>query len=325
MMQSLAENDKSGIAVVIPCYRVADHILGVIEGIGDEVDAIIVVDDACPEKTADLVESECRDQRVAVVRHDRNQGVGGATLTGYRKALETGCKIIVKLDGDGQMDASLIPTLVKPILRGQADYTKGNRFYQLEWLSGMPLIRIFGNLTLSFITKISSGYWDIFDPTNGYTAIHADVANQLPFEKISHSYFFESDMLFRLNILRAVVTDIPMAASYGDERSNLSILKIIPEFLYKHAINAFKRTFYAYFLRDFNIASIELVIGSVLLVFGFVYGGMKWLESINTGVPATAGTAVLAALAIILGSQMLIAFLNYDINSTPKSALHKKI
>ena len=200
------------IAVVIPCHRVRDRVAGVIQSIGPEVSAIFVVDDGCPEDTGGFVEREVADARVTVLRHEQNQGVGAAVMTGYRAAIADSAGIIVKIDGDGQMDPADLPALVAPILEGSADYTKGNRFTELGHLPTMPAIRIVGNAVLSFLTKFSSGYWDIFDPTNGYTAIHASVAARLPFAKIAPRYFFESDMLFRLGLLRAVVRDVPMPA-----------------------------------------------------------------------------------------------------------------
>ena len=205
------------IAVVIPCYRVKDQILGVLARIGPEAAAIYVVDDACPEKTGDFVEREVRDARVRVIRREHNGGVGAATLTGMSAAAEAGADILVKIDGDGQMDPSHIAGFVAPISDGRADYTKGNRFYSPEFLQGMPRIRIFGNGVLSLMNKLSSGYWTVFDPTNGFVAIHAAVFSALPREKLASRYFFESDLLFRLNLLRASVLDIPLRATYGDE------------------------------------------------------------------------------------------------------------
>ncbi|HZV64622.1 MAG TPA: glycosyltransferase family 2 protein, partial [Telluria sp.] len=189
------------IAVVIPSYRVTRQVLDVIAGIGPEVSRIYVVDDQCPDSSGTLVRGACADPRVTVLQHAKNLGVGAAVMTGYRAAIADGATIIVKLDGDGQMDARLIPNFVAPILAGEADYTKGNRFYDLEQIHAMPPMRLFGNALLSLLTKLSSGYWDLFDPTNGYTAIHADAARHLPFDKISQRYFFETDMLFRLNTL----------------------------------------------------------------------------------------------------------------------------
>ena len=311
------------IAVVIPSYKVRSHILGVIEQIGPEVIKIYVVDDCCPEASGDFVSSNCRDERVTVIRNSENQGVGGAVMTGYRAAIADGMGIIVKVDGDGQMDPSLVPDFVAPIAAGDADYTKGNRFFDLEEVRSMPKLRVLGNAALSFMTKLSSGYWDLFDPTNGYTAIHADVARLLPFRKISRRYFFETDMLFRLNTIRAVVVDIPMSAKYGDEISNLKISKVVSEFWFKHIRNFWKRIFYNYYLRDMSLASIELPIGLGMLFFGSLFGGYKWYFSARTGMFSSAGTVMLSALPIIVGIQLLLSFLGHDIKSVPTRPLHR--
>jgi len=261
---------------------------------------------------------------VTVIEHEQNQGVGGAVMSGYRAAIADGAAVIVKIDGDGQMDASLIPQFVAPILAGEADYTKGNRFFNLERIGSMPPMRLFGNAVLSFLTKLSSGYWDLFDPTNGYTAIHADAARYLPFDKISRRYFFETDMLFRLNTLGAVVTDVPMDAVYGDEVSNLKISRIVTEFAAKHVRNFFKRLFYNYYLRDLSLASLELPLGCSLLLFGTVFGGWHWILSIYAGAAATAGTVMLSALPVLMGLQLILAFLSFDIASVPRRPIHKQ-
>ncbi|NQU59285.1 MAG: glycosyltransferase family 2 protein [Rhodospirillales bacterium] len=320
----MPKQDAPIIAVVIPCYRETTHVLDVIKAIGAEVSRIIVVDDACPNNTGAHVKSHCTDKRVEVLIHEKNTGVGGATMSGYKRAIEGDAEIIVKVDGDGQMDPSLIPELIAPLLEGVADYTKGNRFYNLDGLSDMPRVRILGNLLLSFASKVSSGYWNIFDPTNGFTAIHIDAARRLPFEKINNGFFFESDMLFRLNMMRGVVVDIPMPARYGSEESSLKIRNVIFSFAIRHYVNAAKRILYSYFIRDFGVASIELVLGKLLLLFGVVYGVLSWAESNETGIPATAGTVILAALPIILGSQMLIAFLNFDTKNVPSKPLNRR-
>jgi dolichol-phosphate mannosyltransferase len=306
------------VAVVIPCYRVIDHILGVINGIGDEVAVIFAVDDCCPDNSAEYIEKHCSDPRVIVLRNALNLGVGGAVMTGYRAAVEAGMDVIVKIDGDGQMDASLVSRLIAPIIKHQADYTKGNRFYDLTRIGSMPLMRLLGNAGLSFMAKFSTGYWSLFDPTNGFTAISARVAAHLPYEKISNRYFFETDVLFRLNILRAVVVDIPMDAIYGEEVSNLKISKIFMEFLLKHLRNFFKRIFYNYYLRDMNIASFELISGFVLFSFGIVFGGIHWMHGIWNNITTPVGTIIIAALCIIIGFQLLLAFLNYDVSNVPR-------
>jgi glycosyltransferase involved in cell wall biosynthesis len=313
------------IAVVIPSYKVCNHILDVINEIGSEVTQIFVVDDCCPDGSGDYVEKNCADQRVIVLRNLVNKGVGGAVMAGYQAAIAAGMDVIVKVDGDGQMDPKLIPHFVAPILAGEADYTKGNRFFDLEEIRTMPKIRLFGNAVLSFMTKFSSGYWDLFDPTNGYTAIHSDIARHLPFHKISERYFFETDILFRLNTLRAVVVDIPMAAKYADEVSNLKITKIFSEFLYKHIRNFFKRIFYNYYLRDMSLASLELPLGLIFFIFGLVYGLVHWVNALETEVVTPAGTVMFSALPIILGMQLILAFIGHDISTVPNRPLHRKL
>lgn len=313
------------IAVVVPAYKVKAHVLDVLERIGSEVAAIYVVDDCCPQQSGEFVQSQTEDRRIKVLHNEKNLGVGGATMAGYVAAIRDGHTVIVKVDGDGQMAPELIPQFVAPILDGLADYTKGNRFYDLTHISRMPTIRLIGNAALSFMSKFSSGYWDIFDPTNGYTAIHAKVASHLPMEKISRRYFFESDMLFRLNTMRCVVMDIPMDAHYGSEVSNLRINSVLGEFLGKHLRNFGKRIVYNYFLRDMSPASIHLVLGLVLTLFGFLYGMIHWLSSAAQGTLTAPGTVMLAALPLIMGLQFLLAFVTHDTQSTPRQPMHRRL
>ena len=321
---SLGGNKKLEIAVVIPAYRVTGHVLEVLAEIGPEVSKIYVVDDACPDGSGALVAAKCSDKRVEVLTHSENQGVGGAVVTGYRAALEGGADIVVKVDGDGQMDPTMISDLIQPIVDGHADYTKGNRFDSLVGLREMPGIRVLGNGVLSLMSKISSGYWNVTDPTNGFTAIHKDVLKAMPLDMLSKRFFFESDVLYRLSIMRAVVWDVPMEARYGNEKSNLSVLKALFEFPGKHFVRFHKRLFYNYYLRDMSAASFELPLGAALGWFGLIFGINRFAESIATGVPATAGTVMLSAVPVILGFQLVLAFLSYDIASVPKRVKHKK-
>lgn len=311
--------NSAKIAVVIPCYKVSNFIFDVLEKIPECVSLILVIDDLCPQSTGEKVLQNCKDQRIQVIFNKENLGVGGAVITGYEKIINNSdIHIVVKLDGDGQMDPSLIPKFVSLLESGAADYVKGNRFYNLENLSKMPKIRLVGNAVLSFINKISSGYWNIFDPTNGYTAIHRTALSQLPLKKISKRYFFESDMLFRLNIIKAVVVDLPMDAKYSDESSNLVIRKIVFEFLIKNITNFAKRIFYNYYLRDMSVASFELPLGLILLFFGITYGVINWVFAIQSGTLTPTGTIALSGICVLLGIQFLLAFLNFDISNVPK-------
>lgn len=311
------------IAVVIPCFKVKKYILEVLAKIGSDVHIIYVIDDRCPEGTGDFVKSRCQDSRVKVIFHSTNKGVGGAVISGYREAMADGATIIIKVDGDGQMEPALIPRFIKPIAGGVADYVKGNRFFDLDSLVSMPKLRLIGNAGLSFINKMASGYWDIMDPTNGYTAIHSSALKMIPLHKIDKRYFFESDMLFRLNTVRAVVYDLPMAAKYGEEISHLKISRVILAFPCKYINRFLKRIFYNYFLRDFNIGSVELIVSLILIVLGSAFGFYNWYLSIHRGIPATSGTVMLASLPIILGFQSLLAAINYDVTNIPRMPVHK--
>lgn len=306
------------VAVIIPCYRVRRQLLAVLSGMGAEVDMIFVVDDACPEHSGALVQESVTDPRVQVLFNKQNLGVGGATLVGYRAALAQGADILVKVDGDGQMDPALIPEFLQVLHSQDADYVKGNRFYRLAHARSMPRIRLVGNLLLSFMTKISSGYWSLVDPTNGFTALRADVACELPFDRIEKRFFFESDMLLQLYLVDAVVHDVSMHAVYGDESSNLEIRHIFLEFFAKNLRNTGRRIAATYFLRDFNLGSAELALGLSSLAFGLAFGTHAWLQGIATQTLQSSGTVMLAALPTLLGLQLLIAFFTFDVNRVPR-------
>lgn len=308
------------VAVVVPCYNEAARVAEVIRSVPAGVALIVAVDDASSDGTIRVLEA-LRDPRVEIIRHDRNRGIGGAMRSGYQRALERGASVIVKMDGDGQMDPRHLPALVAPLLRGQADYTKGNRFNRLRALESMPRARLLGNGMLSFLTKLVSGYWSIFDPTNGYTAIRADVLRGLELRRVAESYFFETSMLIELNIRGAVVRDVDMDARYGDEVSKLSITKVAVQFPPLLLRGLARRFFWRYMVRDFNALTLCALTAVPALLFGVVFGGYHWWRSVATGVPATAGTTILAALPIILGFQSLMTALVLDVIYQPSRPL----
>ena len=312
------------IAAVIPCYKVKKHILSVIEGIGNEVKLIVVVDDKCPENSGEFVEKNCTDNRVKVIYNNKNLGVGGAVKNGYKYALKNDIDIFVKIDGDGQMSPQLINKIIKPIINGEADYVKGNRFFNIESIQKMPALRIFGNSMLSLINKFVNGYWNIMDPTNGFVAIHKNALKLIPLEKIENRFFFESDMLFRLSIIKAVVVDVPMMAHYANEESNLSVSHSAFSFPFKYLNRFFKRIFYNYFLREFNIASLELMFGNIFMIFGILFGGYFWIKSINNGIVATTGQVMIASLPILIGFILLLLAMHVDLISIPNKPLSQQ-
>jgi glycosyltransferase involved in cell wall biosynthesis len=304
-------------AVVIPCFKVADSIRDVVCSIPATIDHIIVVDDKCPQGSGRIAE-EIGDKRVIVIYHKQNQGVGAAVISGYKKALELGCDIFIKVDGDGQMDLKYIEPLIAPLIRDEADYTKGNRFMDFKALKCMPKARLVGNNVLSFLAKAFSGYWDIMDPTNGYTAIHKRVLQNLDLRKIANGYFFESDMLLNLNLINAVVKDVAMPAKYGDENSSLTIRKALLKFPSRLLYGFMKRILLKYFIYDFNMASVYILIGVPMFIWGVVFGAVEWIDSYVNNVLKTTGTIMLSVLPLIISFEMLLQAVGIDISLVPK-------
>ncbi|CZF84755.1 Undecaprenyl-phosphate mannosyltransferase [Grimontia celer] len=309
------------ICIVMPSYKSRDKISCVIDKIPDYVSRIFIVDDKCPQETGAFVSENYKDKRIKVIFNSKNLGVGGATIRGYEEAINEGMDIVVKIDSDGQMDPDEIEILINPILLGKADYTKGNRFYLVSDSASMPIVRRIGNLGLSFITKISTGYWNIFDPTNGFTAIHKSALSKLNLKRISSRFFFESDMLFNLKLIHAVVIDVPMKAIYGDEKSNLSIRNSLGVFFVKNIRNAVKRIVYQYFLHDFNPGSISLILAAIFSIFSFFFGGYNFYQSVVNGTLSSSGTVMLSALPLFFSVQFIVSFFNYDYTSIPKIPL----
>jgi glycosyltransferase involved in cell wall biosynthesis len=277
-----------------------------------------VVDDASPDSTADLVTAAAqRDDRILLIRHRSNQGVGGAMVTGYRKALELEAQVVVKIDGDGQMDMDHLPDLLKPLIEGKADYTKGNRFRDFRSLQRMPLIRRIGNMGLAFLSKAATGYWNLFDPTNGFSAIRVEALTQLPLEQIDRTYYFETSMLAHLYLIGAVVKDVPMPARYQGEVSSLSIQRVLFEFPLKLISTFIRRVVLKNFIYDFSMGSIYLLVGFPLLMFGLIFGSYKWIDYASRNIPAPTGTVMLPTLSVLLGIQLLLSAIEIDLRSVP--------
>ncbi len=314
------------ICAVVPAFKVIDHINEVVNGLRSYVEHVFVIDDCCPQHSGlHLLKGLENSKAVTVITLEKNLGVGGAVITGYFAAMEAGFDIAIKVDGDGQMDPQYIPRLISPIIAGEADYTKGNRFFDPDFLTAMPKGRLIGNAGLSFISKLSTGQWHIMDPNNGFTAIHTRLLPWLHLETIQKRYFFETDMLYRLSTIDAVVQDIPMPSVYGAEQSSLSVTVSLFEFSTRHTMLVFRRIFYTYFLRSFNLASVFLITSIPFILFGLVFGLTSWAKSIESGQPATAGTIMLAALPTIIGLQLLFGFLSFDMAARPTRAMWKKL
>ncbi len=316
VMSALAIPAAPTVAIVIPCFRVGPQIAAVVRSIPPRFPLIICVDDASPDDTAAVI-SGSNDPRVRLVRRETNGGVGAAVKAGYVEALRLGAQVIVKMDGDGQMSAEDLDGLVAPLLDGTGDYAKGNRFVDLRALEQMPRLRLFGNAVLSLLSKAASGYWNMLDVTNGFTAIRAEVLRQLDFDLLADRYFFETSVLIELNIARARTVDVEMPARYGAETSSMSLSRVALPFPLLLARGLLRRFYWRYVIREFGAATICALTGLPLVVFGASFGAWHWLESVSSGVPATAGTVFVAALPIILGFQLLLAGLLLDVQSIP--------
>lgn len=308
------------VAVIIPAYKVEKQIARVVGSIPPLVQKIIVVEDASPDGTAAVLQG-LTDPRLIVIHHPRNRGVGGAMCSGYNRAIEEGAEILVKMDGDDQMDAAAIVDLIRPIVQHRADFTKGNRFLNQAQLTTMPLIRRLGNLALTFWVKAASGYWKIFDPSNGFTAMRAGVWKLLDQGRISHDYFFESSLLIEMRYHHAVVQDVAIPARYQDEESSLSVARVLVSFPARLMKAFFRRMIFQYYLYDFSFVSVAIALGILFELFGFGWGIYHWARSTQTGIPSTTGTVLIAVLPIILGAQLLLQAIAEDIRDTPTEPL----
>jgi glycosyltransferase involved in cell wall biosynthesis len=294
-----------------------------VNSLPDWIDAIIVVDDACPEKSYEVLDDDPADPRVILLRHESNQGVGGAMITGFRKALEGDYDVIVKIDGDGQMDPAHMAEIVHPIAAGLCDFTKGNRFIHLESLRSMPFVRRMGNVGLTFLTKFASGQWHLSDPTNGYLAIHREALRLLDFKRLSRGYFFETSLLIQLNIIRAVAFDIPIPARYAGERSSLSITRALFSFPPQLLWGLMNRLLWRYCFYDVNATTFCLVIGGLMTIGGVSFGAYRWVEGILSGQFQSAGTVALSLLPTIIGFQLLLQALVLDVVDMPRLPLSR--
>ena len=302
------------IAVAIPCYKVAQHLQNVVAGIPDFVDHILLVDDCSPDSTPALVDSLTSSHpRITPIHHDKNCGVGGAMKTAFCKALEIGVDVVVKLDGDGQMDPTYIAPLVEAL--ADADFAKGNRLFDRQMLQRMPAARRMGNMGIGFMVKTASGYWTISDPVNGFFAIRTSTLRQMDFARIADRFFFESSMLIEMHYTGARIHEVSMPAIYGNEKSNLSIGKTLLSFPPKLIAAWLRRLHLSYFVFDFNICSLYLLVGLPSFLFGLIFGICQWVHYASLNLPAPTGTIMVAVLPFILGFQMLLAAAQYDISS----------
>lgn len=301
------------VTVAIPCYNVEQHLEQVVSGLPPFVDSILLIDDCSTDGTPTLVDRLADSKRIVSIHHERNQGVGGAMKTAFRKAIKLEADVVVKLDGDGQMDPSYIAPLVEAL--SDAEFAKGNRLFDRRMLRRMPTIRRVGNMGVGFMVKAASGYWNVSDPVNGFFAIRTSTLQQMDLERVADRYFFESSMLIEMHYTGARIREVTMPAIYADEHSNLSVGKTLFSFPPRLTAAWLRRLHLSYFVYDFNICSLYILVGLPSFLFGLIFGLCEWIHYASISSPSPTGTIMVAVLTFILGFQMLLAAAQYDITA----------
>jgi glycosyltransferase involved in cell wall biosynthesis len=302
------------VAVVVPAHEEERLIATTIGGIPSLVDRILVVDDGSTDGTG-ATATAAGDDRVEVIRHESNRGVGAATVTGYRRALEEGFDVVVVMNGDNQMDPADLPALVRPVVRGEVDYAKANRLFTGQAWQLIPRTRYLGNAVLSMLTKIASGYWHVADSQSGYTAIGREMLAQLDLERVYTNYGFPNDMLVHLNVWNARVRDVPSRPVYGvGERSGIRYRRVVPRISWLLLKGFFWRLWEKYVKRDFHPLVFFYLFGFLATIAGVILG-LVVVGYRLAGYPFTVGTVVLIALLLISGSQFTLFAMWFDMES----------
>ena len=306
--------DGKRVAVVVPAHDEGHLIATTIGGVPALVDRIFVVDDGSTDATADAARG-AGDPRVEVLVHDRNRGVGAATVSGYRRALDEGFDVVVVMNGDNQMDPDDLETLVAPVARGELDYAKANRLFTGQAWQLIPKTRYLGNAVLSLLTKIASGYWHVADSQSGYTAIARPMLAQLDLDRVYTRYGFPNDMLVHLNVWNARVRDFPSRPVYGvGERSGMRYRHVVPRISWLLLKGFFWRLREKYVIRDFHPLVFFYFFGFLATAAGLVLGIVVVAYRL-AGYPFTVGTVVLIALLVISGSQFTLFAMWFDMES----------
>lgn len=256
--------DGASVAVVVPAYNEEPFVGGVLESIPEFVDRVYAVDDCSTDGTWSEIQAQARppiavgaatdgghgvDGRIVPIRHERNRGRGASIKTGYRRAMDDGMDVVAVMDADGQMDPNQLDRLVAPVAGGGADYAKGNRLDRVDNLGGMTVWRLFGNLLLTILTKIASGYWSMRDPQNGYTVISASALARIDIDGLYDEYGFLNDVLIELNVHDCRLVEVGMPAIYGNEESGIRYSTFIPELSKLLLLGFIRRLSRKYFTR----------------------------------------------------------------------------
>jgi glycosyltransferase involved in cell wall biosynthesis len=301
------------VAVVVPAYNEEALVASTVAGIPAFVDRIIVVDDGSKDATAER--AQAGDPRVEVIRHEKNLGVGGAIVTGYRRAIAEELEVTCVMAADGQMDPEDLEALVRSVALGECDYAKANRLFTGQAWQLIPRTRYLGNAALSFLTKIASGYWHVADSQSGYTAVNLETLKMLDLERVYRRYGFPNDLLVHLNVWNRRVRDYPSRPIYGvGERSGIRLRRVVPRISWLLAKGFFWRMKEKYVIRDFHPLVLFYMLGLTLFVAGILLGLLETgLRFAGNTIPFA--TIVLVALFVISGLQLLLFAMWFDMES----------
>jgi glycosyltransferase involved in cell wall biosynthesis len=301
------------IAVVVPAYDEEALVGSTVAGIPAFVDRIIVVDDASRDATAER--AAAGDDRVEVIAHEQNQGVGAAIVTGYKRAIAEEVDVTCVMAADGQMDPGDLELLARAVAIEECDYAKANRLVTGQAWQLIPRTRYLGNAMLSFLTKIASGYWHVADSQSGYTAVNLETLKLLDLDRLYRRYGFPNDMLVHLNVWNRRVRDYPSRPIYGvGERSGIRLRKVVPRISWLLLKGFFWRLGQKYVIRDFHPLVLFYMLGLFLFVAGFLLGLLEvGLRIAGNELPAA--TIILVALLVISGLQLLLFAMWFDMES----------
>jgi len=310
--------DKT-IHVVVPAHNESSQIAAVIKSMPSLVDRIIVVDDASKDNTVEIVEGFAGEgERTILIRHEVNQGVGGAIATGYKYARDAGADVAVVMAGDGQMDPADLENIIDPVATGEADYTKGNRLFYGDAWNMIPHHRYLGNSFLSLLTKVASGYWHIADSQSGYTAVSSLVLKRIDLDKIYKRYGMPNDILIKLNEFDFVVRDVHIRPVYNvGEKSGIRLPSVIPKLLWLLFKGFWHRMFFKYVLKDFHPLVFFYTLAFALLCCSLpLMGRLLYVWAVTGDIPDM--NALLLSFTLISGLQLLLFGMWFDMDHNKK-------
>jgi glycosyltransferase involved in cell wall biosynthesis len=305
--------DGKTVAVVVPAFNEEALVASTVSTVPPFVDRIFVVDDGSNDGTAERARSA--DPRVELVSHQRNEGVGAAIVSGYRRAIAEEIDVSCVMAADGQMDPDDLETLARAIATDECDYAKANRLFTGQAWQLIPRSRYLGNAMLSFLTKIASGYWHVADSQSGYTAVSLETLRLLDLERIYRRYGFPNDILVHLNVWNRRVRDYPSRPIYGiGERSGIRLWRVVPAISWLLVKGFFWRLREKYIIRDFHPLVLFYSLGFLLFGTGILLGVIETALRI-AGNPFPVATIVLVALLVISGLQLLLFAMWFDMES----------